>query len=194
MQTIDRRQELLAAAIDHAARSGLGDLSLRGLAAELGTSHRMLIHHFGSKEGLWTAIVREVEQRQIAAMADLDVDASAALGDVLRVRWRAIADPALWPSERLFFEVYARALHEAPGTEGFLDEVVEAWLEPAADLAVTLGVPRADALAFARLTVAVTRGLLLDVLATGERAGPDAAMEVFVQTVEAWIATASVDR
>src|SRR5437588_11165036 len=52
------RDRLLDAAIDHVAQNGLGDLSLRGLAAALGTSHRMLIHHFGSKERLWVEIVR----------------------------------------------------------------------------------------------------------------------------------------
>ena len=51
-------------AIDYVAQNGIGELSLRTLAAALGTSHRMLIHHFGSKEQLWVEIVRTVEQRQ----------------------------------------------------------------------------------------------------------------------------------
>src|SRR5262245_62078955 len=58
------RQRLLDAAIDHVAAHGIGDLSLRELAAAIGTSHRMLIYHFGSKEGLLVAIVDEVEARQ----------------------------------------------------------------------------------------------------------------------------------
>ena len=68
------RQELLEAAIDHVAEHGLTDLSLRGLAAELGTSHRMLSHHFGSKDGLWVAIIQEVERRQLEVLADLVPD------------------------------------------------------------------------------------------------------------------------
>jgi AcrR family transcriptional regulator len=184
MMARDRRQELLEAAIEHVAVSGLTDLSLRGLAARLGTSHRMLSHHFGSKEGLWVAIVEEVERRQIAAMAEMAPDPSLGLEDVLRARWRVISDPALWPNERLFFEVYARALRGAPGTAGFLDDIVESWVAPAAELAESRGVPHEDARAFARLGVAVVRGLLLDLLATGDRAGVDAAME-------AWITSAS---
>src|SRR6202042_45384 len=58
------RDKLLDAAIEYTSAHGMGDLSLRALAAALGTSHRMLIHHFGSKEGLWVAIVHEVERRQ----------------------------------------------------------------------------------------------------------------------------------
>ena len=182
--TSDRRQELLDAAIDHVAESGLTDVSLRSLAGELGTSHRMLIHHFGSKHELWVAIVQEVERRQVSAMEAVTVDPSLGLGDVLRARWRAISDPSLWPNERLFFEVYALALRDAPGTEGFLDEIVEAWVAPAAELVATLGVPREDARAVARLGVAVVRGLLLDLVATGDRVEVDAAMELWISSTE----------
>jgi AcrR family transcriptional regulator len=45
------RDRLLAAALEHVATHGIGNLSLRGLAAALGTSHRMLSYHFGSREG-----------------------------------------------------------------------------------------------------------------------------------------------
>jgi hypothetical protein len=41
------------------------------------------------------------------------------------------------------------------------------------------GVPADVVRAHARLGLAVTRGLLLDLLATGDRAGVDAALEVF---------------
>lgn len=184
MPTPDRRQELLDAAIDHVAESGLTDLSLRGLAGELGTSHRMLIHHFGSKQELWVAIVQEVERRQISAMEAATVDPTLGLGEILRTRWRAISDPSLWANERLFFEVYALALREAPGTEGLLDEVVESWVAPAAELVETLGVPGKEARAFARLGVAVVRGLLLDLVATGDRDEVDAAMEIWISSAE----------
>jgi AcrR family transcriptional regulator len=178
-----RREQLLEAALDHVAAHGMTQLSLRSLAAELGTSHRMLIHHFGSKDGLWVAIVQEVERRQIAALADLIVDPGLDLADILRERWRTVSDPSLWPNERLFFEVYVRALHDVPGTEGFLDDVVEAWLTPAAEAAQAFGVSDDEARAVARLGVAVTRGLLLDLLATGDRAGVDAAMEAWIQSM-----------
>ena len=42
--------------MDYVAQNGLSDVSLRTLATALGTSHRMLIHHFGSKEELWVEI------------------------------------------------------------------------------------------------------------------------------------------
>lgn len=188
----DARQQLLDAAIDHVAAHGLHDLSMRSLAAELGTSHRMLSHHFGSKDGLWLAIVQEVERRQLAAIGELEAQLTASspttpspasLPDAMRAWWRHIADPSLWPSERLFFEVYAQALHGREPASQLLDNVVESWLEPATRMAEAMGVATEDARAFARLGLAVTRGLLLDLLATGDRAGVDAAMEQWIARV-----------
>jgi AcrR family transcriptional regulator len=176
----DPRQRLLDAAIDYVAANGLTDLSLRRLAAELGTSHRMLSHHFGSKEGLWVAIVHEVERRQLAAVGDLQPDPALSFEDAMRSWWRHISDPSLWPNERLFFEVYGQALHRRPPTSELLDGIVESWLGPAARLGEAFGIPAEDARQFARLGLAVTRGLLLDLLATEDRAGVDAAMEHWI--------------
>lgn len=174
------RQELLHAAIEYVAANGLTDLSLRRLAAELGTSHRMLSHHFGSKEGLWVAIIQEVEQRQLALFDTVLIDPDASLGDTLRAWWQHISHPSLWPNERLFFEVYGQALHHRPHTAHLLDGIVDNWLAPAAALGEARGLARDEALAFARLGLAVSRGLLLDLLATGDRQGVDAAMEQWI--------------
>src|SRR5579871_5379879 len=65
------RAALLDAVIDHLATHGVGDLSLRPLAEGVGTSHRMLLYHFGSKEQLLVAVVDEVEARQRAVLAEL---------------------------------------------------------------------------------------------------------------------------
>ena len=178
--TTDRRSELLAAAIDHVSDRGHTDLSLRALAAELGTSHRMLSHHFGSKEGLWLAIVREVEQRQREAMAALAAPGADSAAELMRRWWHHISDPSLWPNERLFFEVYSQGLlGRSPATE-LLEGIVDSWVAPAAGLLVEMGVDPDEAASLARLGLAVTRGLLLDLLATGDRDAVDAAMEQWI--------------
>src|SRR3954468_14915251 len=160
------RERLLAAAMEHVAQHGVGELSLRALAAALGTSHRMLSYHFGSREGLLIEVIRTVEAQQRAALAELLEDQDAAPADTMRRMWRRVADPALWPNERLFFEVYAQALQGSPHALPLLDGIVDAWVEPLAAL-VAPGRPREEAWAEARLGVAVVRGLLLDLLATG---------------------------
>src|SRR3954462_5088013 len=148
------RQKLLDAAIDYVAANGITDLSLRHLATELGTSHRMLSHHFGSKEGLWVAIVREVEREQLAALEDLTPDDDASLDDAMRAWWRHISDPSLWPNERLFFEVYAQALHDRPPAKAIVDSVVDPWIAAIVHLGERAGSPPEAARAFARLGIA----------------------------------------
>lgn len=177
----EARERLLEAAIDYVVGHGLTDLSLRRLAAELGTSHRMLIHHFGSREGLWVAIVQEVERRQLATIGDIVPDPAASFADAMRAWWRHISDPSLWPNERLFFEVYGQALQGRAGTTGLLDGIVDSWLGPATEMGEAMGLSHETAEASARLGIAVTRGLLLDLLATGNREGVDAALEHWIE-------------
>jgi AcrR family transcriptional regulator len=177
------RERLLAAAMDHVAAHGVGNLSLRGLAAALGTSHRMLIYHFGSREGLLIEVIRTVEAQQRAALAQMLLDEDAPPHETMRRMWRRLADPALWPNERLFFEVYAQALQGSPHALPLLDGIVDLWVEPLTRIAVAQGRPEAEARAEARLGVAVTRGLLLDLLATGDREAVDAAMERYIEAL-----------
>ncbi len=174
------RERLLAAAMEYVAEHGVGDLSLRGLAAALGTSHRMLSYHFGSREGLLIEVIRTVEAQQRAGLATLLLDEDASPAEVMRRAWQGVADPALWPNERLFFEIYTQALQGHPHAQPLLDGIVDLWVEPLARILVAEGRTEAEARAEARLGVAVTRGLLLDLLATGDREAVDAAMERYI--------------
>ena len=61
---VERRRELLDALVDAFAEGGIGGRSLREVAEAVGTSHRMLLHHFSSRDDLLLAIVDEVERRQ----------------------------------------------------------------------------------------------------------------------------------
>ncbi|MDO8185512.1 TetR/AcrR family transcriptional regulator [Conexibacter sp. JD483] len=176
----DARERLLERALAHIEQRGISDLSLRELAAAIGTSHRMLIHHFGSREGLWVAVIRTVEQRQRDALAALLPTLGDDLGEAMRAWWRHLADPLLHPNERLFFELYGQALQGRPGTTELLDGIVDDWLEPAVSINVAHGLDPDAARAHARLGIAVTRGLLLDLLATGDVEGTTRAFDAWV--------------
>jgi AcrR family transcriptional regulator len=181
MATSQARDRLLAAAVEQAMRGGIADMSLRELAAAIGTSHRMLLYHFGSREGLLNAVARTVEEGQRAIVAEWGINASNA-----RQLWQHFSDPRLWPAERLFFELYAHALLGRPGTEGFLDAAIEPWVaELVPALTREVGLAGESARAEARLTIAVTRGLLLDLLATGDRDGVTEAFERYLERTEA---------
>ena len=186
---VNSRQRLLEAALQYVADNGLTDLTLRKLGEALGTSHRMLIHHFGSKEGLWVEIVKTVEARQREVLATIVPDADKPSREALWTWWKHISDAALWPNERLFFELYGQALRGRPYSETFLSGIVEDWVEPTAAVSIAAGVPPDLSRAHARLGVAVVRGLLLDLLATRDIAAVDAAMAAFLDLYETQLQT-----
>ena len=178
MAASQARDRLLDAAVEDALTKGIVDLSLRDIAAGIGTSHRMLIYHFGSREGLLVAVVREVERRERQALTGTLTAADA------RRLWSRLADPQLRSQERLFFEIYAHALLGRPGTEGFLEDAVEGWITPVAKSMASAGVDQAKARVLARLGLAATRGLLLDLLASGDSAGATDAFELLTRLLE----------
>jgi AcrR family transcriptional regulator len=188
------RQQLLDASIDWVATHGIGELSLRQLAAALGTSHRMLIFHFGSKQKLWIEIVRTVEQRQRDWLRELPPDPDKPVGEAVWTWWKHISDPSLWANERLFFELYGQGLQGHPHAVEFLDGIVDDWIDPVVEASIAQGVPEPLARDQARLGVAVTRGLLLDLLATGDTDAVDRAMAAFIELCETWIRHASHDQ
>lgn len=170
--------------MEYVAEQGVSGLTLRGLAPALGTSHRMLIYHFGSKTGMLTAIVQAVEEGQRALFADLAADMEADPSGFAHRYWRQLTDPEMRARERLFFDVYVRALHGAPGTEALMGGGIEPWLTLLTSWMRNLGVPRTAARPRARLALAVSRGLLLDLAATGDRKAVDAAMAEFIGLVD----------
>jgi AcrR family transcriptional regulator len=173
------RARLLDAAVSAAMSGGIADLSLREIATAVGTSHRMLLYHFKSREGLLVAVTEAVEEREREAAFGADVDL-----DSFRRTWARVSDPGLWPQERLFFELYSLALLKRPGMEAFSERAMASWLDPATSVLVEVGADPVAARADARLALAVVRGLLLDLLATGDRPGVDRAFERFVHLAE----------
>lgn len=168
---LERRQELLDAVVEAFSVRGIGDRSLRDVAAAVGTSHRMLLHHFGSREELLLAVVDEVERRQMAVMRGLPREPA----DAIAAMWANLRRPELRPFERLFFECYARGVQGEQPFAQMVPGAVDAWLSD--DAATTIDP------AMMRLGLAVARGLLLDLVATEDRDGVDAAAEAFIDLI-----------
>jgi AcrR family transcriptional regulator len=175
------RERLLDEVVAHFTVDGLADQSLRRIADATGTSHRMLLYHFGSKDGLLLEVARAVEARTRARFAAIGADAGGDTDELVRRMWAYVADPALADFERLFFALYARALQGEASTLPLLERDLQNWLDANVASSRTVGIPPDVARVHARLGLAVTRGLLLDLLATGDRAGTDAALEVFAR-------------
>jgi len=187
------REQLLAKAVAWFAEHGIGDTSLRTLATGIGTSHRMLIYHFGSREGLLAAVVEAVEQEEHAALVELassDLDpfeAGAAF-------WARVADRAAVFAP-LFFELSTHAMRGAPHAAGLREWLHTGWTTALGDSFVSLGLPPDRAGTLALQSLAMARGLLFEVAVTGDRAAADTAMASWTEQVrrEAAVTTRTDD-
>ncbi len=168
------RDALLGRCVAWFAENGVGDTSLRTLAAEVGTSHRMLLYHFGSREGLLSAVVEAVEQaeRNLLQRLLLEVDDPYVAG----VRfWEHVADAATTFAP-LYFELAGQAMQGHAWGGALHDWLVDGWTAALTDLWLRLGHSPADAAQIARVNLAAVRGLLFDLALTGDRAAADAGM------------------
>ena len=135
-------ERLLDAVIEHFTAEGLADQSLRRIAEAIGSSHRMLLYHFGSKDGLLLEVVREVEARTQVRLAALGEDAVGQTDQLIRRMWAYLADPALGDFERLFFALYGRALQGDESVRPLLKDDIEHWLDANVTLSIAAGCAR----------------------------------------------------
>jgi AcrR family transcriptional regulator len=176
------RDQLLGRVLTYAAAEGIAGRSLREIAQGVGTSHRMLLYHFGSREGLLAAIVAAIEAQQRAVLAEISQGAGSPR-EVMLGLWEQLTRPELLPFVRLFFEVFGLVAQGTPGTEGLRETLTGPWLADAAAVSEQLGVQSSRA--EFRLGIAVSRGLLLDLVAGAPLAEVDAAYRRFVDLYDA---------
>jgi AcrR family transcriptional regulator len=165
----ERRARTLAQVADYVLEHGLEGVSLRPLAAALGTSTRMLLYDFGSKEALLDEALAEIRRRLAERLAELQSgrDDAATLAEI----WDWVSAEERVPFMRLFFETYVAALKE-PGRGA---PMVADWLA----FLETRWQPKGLDPAMATLFVAVVRGLLLDRLTAPDPERTDEALRRF---------------
>ena len=179
------REALLSATMDVLARDGIGHASLRQIANKVGTSHRMLLYHFESREGLLVAVVEEMDRRNSELLKSLTAGAQGKdLRDLAWSFWKHAADNATTFGP-LYFELSSHAMLGLAHTEALKERNLDLWHKTLTELWVAFGLDRRTARKRARLNLAVSRGLLHDLLLTGDRRAVDAAMRDFVDLATA---------
>jgi AcrR family transcriptional regulator len=175
-----RRQELLEAAYGYVLERGLADLSLRPLATAIGSSPRVLLFLFGSKDGLVRALLARARADEVDVL-DRVRRAGSAGGPRAAVDaiWAWLAAPEHRGLLTLWLEGYARALVESDGVwEGFAARTVRDWLGLLDEVSTEADdVDRT-------LLLAVLRGCLLDLLATGDVARTSAAVDRYLRMID----------
>ena len=178
----DIRVNLREQAIDYVLSHGFAALSLRPLAKALKTNARMLVYRFGSREGLMREILaglREREDARIRAWFRRGKEPRT-LSDFLRWYWRRLSAPQARPAVLLIFELYAMALRDPQAYPGVLTDPLLYWR----GLAAKAGVEAKSSDDESTLLLAATRGLLLDLAATGDRARVSRAMTLLAEILE----------
>ncbi len=155
-----RRDEVAAAATDYVLAHGLVGLSLRPLAAELGTSDRMLLYHFGTKDHLVAAVLRVSNDRSVAEIRALPAspDVRTAVLDL----WAAVTSPRLDRCQRMYVEAAALGLFGREPYASVVREANEVWIGAVADHLVASGTPRDRARRSVVLLDAALMGFQLD--------------------------------
>jgi AcrR family transcriptional regulator len=183
-----RKQELLEAAYRYVLGNGLADMSLRPLAKEIGSSPRVLLFLFESKEGLIRALLARAREEELRYLAELR-DERGGLAATGRGVWAWLADPSHRALLALWVEGYARSLLGEPGPWAeFGRDTVRDWLDLLAERqAAALGVTGTDgpsAEAERTLLLGVLRGALLDLLATGDTDRVTRAVDRHLRTLD----------
>jgi AcrR family transcriptional regulator len=172
-----RKRELLDAAYRYVIANGLADMSLRPLAKAIESSPRVLLFLFGSKEGLIRALLARAREDELGYLEALRTQRQPG-GEEVRDSGLATTGAQVWswlaaPEHRallgLWVEGYALSLRGEPGPwAGFAVDTVNDWLDllaarqPASHGNTSAGQDERT------LLLAVLRGALLDLLATGD--------------------------
>lgn len=176
------RVRLRNQAVDYVLTHGVSDLALRPLAKALKTNARMLVYHFGSREGLMREILAGLRERE-----DGEIQGWFAAGkkprrlsDFLRWYWQRMSAPRARSAARLLFELYALALRNPQDYPGVLEAPLAYWQQLTKK--ATLQSPPGDA--EATLLLAAVRGLLLDLCATGDERRVKKAVRLLAEFIE----------
>jgi len=167
-----RQSELLEAAYRYALAHGLTDMSLRPLATAIGSSPRVLLYLFGSKEGVIRALLARARADELAFLDRVRGTAragDAGMAEVANEVWTWLAADRHRTLLTLWVEGYARSLVEPDGPwADFARSTVRDWLAVLAEAQPARERRSARGRARRTLVLAVLRGAMLDLLATGE--------------------------
>ena len=176
-----RKLELLEAAYGYALAHGLTTFSLRPLAAAIGSSPRVLLFLFGSKDGLIQALLSRARADELAMLEELgrhrpDADLAGAAFEI----WAWLSDPAHRSLLVLWVEGYSRSLVEPRGPwTHFANQTVADWMEVLAAYQPLRARRTVAGRAQCTAVLALLRGALLDLLATSDRRRVDASIRLY---------------
>jgi AcrR family transcriptional regulator len=189
---LERRQELLDRIVLYLADNGLAQATLRPMAAALDVSINRLVHHFGSKEELVAAALQRALEQQIGVQnAWLARSPNLTIVDLYRRWWR-------WINESEQHLALVRLNYEAAALDvkitGLAGDVradqIGVWRHDAEIHIGTQVTSEERAALEASLAKATFTGLVMDLLATGDRRRLNGAFAEFLKRLADAVAAA----
>jgi AcrR family transcriptional regulator len=179
-----RPAKLLDATVDYLVKHGIAELSLRPLANAVGSSPRVLLYYFGSKEKLVVKALARLRERQQSTFSRMREAKYKQPSDACRAIWQQMSAPQSELLFKFFFETYAMALRHPKNYADFLKTAVEDWLEFVAAPLIRKGHANEQARAFATVVIAGFRGFMLDYCASRDRTRVDRAVDLWLASLD----------
>ena len=185
-----RRDDLLNASIEYILDHGVADLSLRPLAAAVGSKARLLIYHFGTKDSLVDeAMITARHRAQQAFAATVENGRGHSPSQIMLAFWKWATSVQHERYLRLFFEVHGLALQRSAPYQRYLEGAVTSWVEMMSAV-LPAKLSKQKRLALATLAVSSVVGLLLDYLSSGDKKRTSAALKLFTGDFDALLKSA----
>ncbi|MEU8488626.1 TetR/AcrR family transcriptional regulator [Streptomyces sp. NPDC048641] len=184
-----RRRALLNQVRDYVIRNGLADLSLRPLARALGTSDRMLLYYFGTKERMVAEALALDERRPLLRARNLlspttSPENPARLRRFVEQTWRELNAPDMRAWLPLYLEIMTVSVLHPDRYGPVMRDVLTEWTGLFSSVFRGLGMTEARARTEADLLVDATFGLLIAPLTDGDWDRADAAFSTLLDRLE----------
>jgi AcrR family transcriptional regulator len=163
-----KREALLDEATEVLARTGVVDTSLRSLATEMGTSARMLIYYFGSKENLILSVLRRQVVVETVQQSTVDEFRQWALDD-----WQEVTRGEKRAGVRILEQVFGAACGQDSPYADYTASTLANLVHNSQVRLEAIGMPADLAHARSRLVLAAIQGLVIEYFTTGDPAPVD---------------------
>lgn len=172
-----KKQELLEQCLAAAIEVGALDSSINAIAKRVGTSGRMLVYHFGSKQELEKQLIGLLETRlreKLWSFQSLSVTDVGSLAEPLLKMWSHLTSPEMRGLLKLTMELNQRAIQGDADTQRFIEQESRQWINALHSLTKD----EAKALSLFHLF----QGAILDFLTTGNAQRGQQTIRAFTET------------
>lgn len=163
----------------------MADLSLRPLAKAVGSSPRVLLYYFGSKEEMVVKALARLRERQRVTYERMKSLPYETPSEACRAIWKHMSSPGNARLFRMSLEIFVMALRQRERFAEYLRATIEDWLGFLAPPLRKKGYSQSEARAHATVVLAGFRGFLLDYCASRDRERVDRAVELWLQGLDA---------